>query len=388
MTSVSPARWTITTLTFLLVLLVSSALDLSLVSGVCIFFVLGRSRSLPFFIAATFVFILHLVFDAYDITTRFISDLAVDAYLLFISGVILYFRWRRDERKSILKHLQLSGGDYASKQSGIALSGGILVFLLLSPMTGGYAASIIAYGVYSYLTRRFNGKVAVVFALFFLVIAAVFLLLKQPRIAELIGNYVYFFLAVGTIQEIVNLIRSKKPVGSTIAKKPLPSLSIRLPSFHVTGTHRLIIIGGASSFLSFMFIAWVLPRIPAMVSPTPLPILSPTPPPDLTPVFTPSPALVATAAAEISTVQILVQNGTDISGLAASTAAKLRDAGFTRIEIGNAEGEYDKWEIALKDKNDDLRRFIQQALDLTELSSSEATVPAAFDILVIAGRKK
>ena len=59
------------------------------------------------------------------------------------------------------------------------------------------------------------------------------------------------------------------------------------------------------------------------------------------------------------------------------------------MEIGNASRQdYQNWEINTKGKDFDIISPLREILELSNLISSEATIPAGFDILIIAGKNK
>ncbi|OGG20410.1 hypothetical protein A3E72_06375 [Candidatus Gottesmanbacteria bacterium RIFCSPHIGHO2_12_FULL_43_26] len=123
-------------------------------------------------------------------------------------------------------------------------------------------------------------------------------------------------------------------------------------------------------------------KMPKKSTPAPSPtVITPTPTAEPTPTVIP----VAKITDETSILKIMVQNGTDIRGLAATTAAKLKEAGFKNIETGNSEGDYPNWEVAVKDNKENFVTLFQDILKLSDMKSSQASVPAGFDILIIAG---
>ena len=118
--------------------------------------------------------------------------------------------------------------------------------------------------------------------------------------------------------------------------------------------------------------------------PTASPTVNPSPIPTITPI-----PVVTITASESAKLKILVQNGTDIQGLAGSVSAELKKAGFANVDIANApKQDYLSWEITLKNKNTGLIDNFKSILGLTELTSKESTVPAGIDIVIITGKNK
>ena len=163
--------------------------------------------------------------------------------------------------------------------------------------------------------------------------------------------------------------------------------------FTVFSIAAVIIVAGYFLYPQIRLLKFKLPKIPDIKlakmfkmpkksTPAPSPtVITPTPTAEPTPTVIP----VAKITDETSILKIMVQNGTDIRGLAATTAAKLKEAGFKNIETGNSEGDYPNWEVAVKDNKENFVTLFQDILKLSDMKSSQASVPAGFDILIIAG---
>ena len=122
-----------------------------------------------------------------------------------------------------------------------------------------------------------------------------------------------------------------------------------------------------------------------------IPTLTLTPIPTIT--ATPTPTLTPTPISKVSSVsaslKVMVLNGTEITGLAGSTSAKLKKVGFRNIEIGNADiRDYINWKVILKKQDEDMISILKNVLELDTLTAVDATSEAKFDIEIIAGEKK
>lgn len=384
---------------FLLLVFITSSFDLSAVIGIAFYCLLRKKSFLPLFVAAIILFAVDIILRQLDMSIRFISDLSVDSYILLLTGVWLYLKSRK-EFDEMLAKLLIKEKKLLSKSVILAGVISVIIALLIFPLTGSYIALVFGYFLFSYLVKQFNGKIAIGFALFFLVLSAIFVLVNKNVIAEEFANFAYFFLAVGTLQEVVNLVKqknykeSKEPVEDQKYKKEDKSdilviknviaMKIRaFPKYLLIGA--VIIAVSALAYLLYSKSAkpdfsLSLPKISQSAStpiPTPTILVSASPEPE---------AKFASKAAEL---KVFIQNGTEITGLAASTAAKLKKAGFKSVKTGDAaKQDYQKWELISKAKDDSLLSLLKNLLELSDLEAKEASVPAGFDVLIITGSQK
>lgn len=206
---------------FLLTLYFTSYFDLSLTIAVSTYLLLSGRNYLYLFIASLMVFLLGIVFQSFDISIRYISDLLSDAYILFVTGAILYLKSKEDFIAVVHKYYRFEKKRF-SKKMFFQLCLSIAAALLFFPIFGGYIAAVLGYILFSFLSRQFSGKIAIMIGFLFLVMAAIMLLSQKGAIAEELGNYTYLFLVIGTIQEIISFINpgeKVKVIDRTIREK-------------------------------------------------------------------------------------------------------------------------------------------------------------------------
>lgn len=383
---------------FLLFLFLTSSVDLPFTLAGITYLGLSNGKSLPLFVSSIIIYILYLLLNASDVQLRFIFDLSIDAYILFLGGVVIYLKSNK-EFLSLMESVIKGGGKSVMKRYVPKFIASAILASLLFPILGGYLASLIAYIAFSILINQFNGKVAVCISLGFLLIAGLFVL-GDPKslLAEDIANYTLFFLFIGTVQEVINLQRSKitesKKMDINAIKSAKHSFSFnigKLQIYKLFSSNFLKIVVFSALLLVIIFIYLfkqqissfnlsyvnsLFKKIPAQLSPTPSPTLEPTAIP------TEVPLKITTESAKL---KIVVQNGTDIVGLAASTSAKLKNAGFINVKAENALKDYTDWELITTYDKQDLGPLLKQILELSDLSVKTASAPAGFDILIIAG---
>ena len=414
------ARLAIACAVFLSVLLLSS-FDLALTSAISAYFILGKEKNIyyKFFIASSLVFLSFFLIESFDWSLNLLKNLLIDAYLLFTGGVLLYLQTREDFLNFIRKFLfQTSNRQTKSVAPAILIS--LVTTVLLYPLLGGFLASLAGYILLSFLIRKFSGRIAIMVALSLILSALLATLIQKKELADSLGNYTFLFLFIGTIQEIIMLIRSRQIPPDTLPRAEgestrlvnrgsfsLKRLEVRplrekgkffgrySRLFTVFSIAAVIIVAGYFLYPQIRLLKFKLPKIPDIKlakmfkmpkksTPAPSPtVITPTPTAEPTPTVVP----VAKITDETSILKIMVQNGTDIRGLAATTAAKLKEAGFKNIETGNSEGDYPNWEVAVKDNKENFVTLFQDILKLSDMKSSQASVPAGFDILIIAGVK-
>lgn len=376
---------------FIFLLFVSS-FDFAAAIAVSVYFFLSRVNYLPLFIASPVLFIADLLLDNFDINIRYISDLSLDAYILFTTGVVLYLKSRKDLIDDFWKFIQfiLIKKTLFSGKNIFKFALSLIISILLLPVFGGYIAVLSGYALYSYIGRQFDGKIALGFGLIFLIFTAGSLVLEKTLLAEELGNYVFLFLVIGTFQEIINLVRQKKENDKELPERQAEQLKEKInPRIVLVIT--LLLIFSFLLYYSFQLISqnkfsFPFPKLDFQIpspSTTPTPTVLPSP----TLTLTPSPLLkVSTSAATLKTT---VLNGTEIVGLAGSTSAKLKKAGFRNIEIGNAKSSsYKNWEITLKNHDEDIAGILKNVLELDTLTAKEATISAKFDVEIIIGENK
>lgn len=122
---------------------------------------------------------------------------------------------------------------------------------------------------------------------------------------------------------------------------------------------------------------------------------APSPTPDLSPTPTSSPTKAPTKAKEKEVsneegIKIAVQNGSGESGVAASAAAVLRQAGYNIVSTGNADNfSYTNVTIKIKSSQKSFLSSIQKALESDYTigeTSSDLSEGQDYDALIIVGK--
>ena len=393
---------------FLFVIYLTGALDLSITAAITVAALLLKFQSAWLFISSLAVFTFYLVSLFLSLKIKFVSDLSVSSYFLFAAGLILYFL----EGQKSKWELKIPFLDKITvKKDNLIKAGGILLFvLLIFPLGGPHFAAIFGYLAFLYLFKKSDGRYAFAVALFFLILCPFLLIAKKDKIAEQSAIFTYYFLVLGTVQEIIGLIINPLPDEDEIDQEfqittaggfiKLHSQKVREARLQLMNrqnnkirNRRILIISSVvliSSILAFTGF-YFAPRFKISYlsfqkvtpSPTTLPAPTVTPTPTLTPE-----ALEETLKGKKETLNIQVLNGTNVSGLAASVSAQLKTAGFVNIDIGNSPQNYDNWQANLKEKDDNLMRYLTGLLDLNQLTVQEASQGAKFDLEIIIGSNR
>jgi len=408
--TISPAKVAAICFIFLTVLFFTSGLDLAMAAVLISLVFLFRLPSAWLFICAFFTFAIYLILNFLALKLNYITDLTISSYGLFVAGLVLYF-WQGQKKKWQLI-LPFTPQVQVTRMDLFKL-GGILVFVfLIYPLVSAYLAAILGYILFLIIFRQSDGRYAFAVALFFLILCPFLLIARKDKIAETSAIFTYYFLVIGVIQELISLVREPKAeeeVEEVQVIKP-ESLKEEAKLSHLGRLQKLklsgektgfrhfpnVFLAGILSFLATSGIFYIIMRsgIPTVdyftkkqikYSPVPSVISTISPKPSITLI----PASVAKMTTESARMKILIQNGTEVTGLAASTASQLKKAGFVNVSFNNASRrDYLNWEFASHEKKDDLSQLIKNILKLDELRSSEATVPAGFEVLIIAGREK
>ncbi len=397
----TPARIALAFGIFVLTFFISTSVDLAITLSVSAYLLFLRSGYIPIFIASVVIFVTGYVFRYFDVSFRYVSDLAIDAYILFTVGVIIYLKTRKDVL-IIINNITRREKSLFSKTVLNRLFISVILAVLFAPITGSYVAAVIGYFIFSYLIKHFNGKIAIGMALVFIVSAGILLLLNNKIYAENLGNYAYFFFVTGTVQEVINLVKhqatqekednmhedekEKKKEKEAMEVKDNMGIVVEEGITGKKSDNKILkllpaVIAFILSFLVFYFY-FSLPKVPILQAPALTPTITVEQP-------TVTPVSILNVSSDSAKLKIIVQNGTEIQGLAASTSAKLKKEGFSHIKIGNASTrDYENWEIVTKIKEPDYTTLFKSILDLSNLIPREATVPADTDILIIIGKNK
>lgn len=201
MNSTSTARLVFPLLLLFILLIFSFPPDYSFFTALSILFLLFRPKSYKIFILSGLVFGFYFIFQVLQMNILYIYDLSVDAYILFVTGVISYLS-QRDDVQSYLSRVRVENSKKLDKDILVAAGLSILISLLIYPLIGSFGI-VTAYFIFIYFTKKFNGKIALSIALIFLILIMISMLLKINALADELGNYTYFFLIIGTIQELI-----------------------------------------------------------------------------------------------------------------------------------------------------------------------------------------
>lgn len=367
-----------------LILLILLPFDLAFISSLSLYLFKNSKNYTKLIIASIVLFLTDILLNNFDISIRFISDLAIDAYILLLTSLFIFLK--SDEKIRLFFQKLAGGGRKIISRHTLSILGVSSIFsLLFAPIIGIPFAVICGYISFSYLTKHFEGRYAYIAGLFFLALSPLFIIAGKDNISENLAIISFFFLIIGTIQEVIKIVKSDRfgVIDLPIPKFTFPRVSRRL---YLGIIVLLSFLGGFYILMLLSNIKFSIPQISlGKKTLTPLPPLTSSP--SALPTIIPSPILNVTT--ESARLKILVHNGTDITGLAASTAAKLKKVGFTQVNVGDAsKQDYQNWELITKVKDEDLLNLFKNILELSQMDVKEATVPAGFDILIIAGKAK
>ncbi len=373
-----------------LILLFFLSVDLAAILTVSLFLALHSRNYTKLLVISLILFTADIILKYFDISIRFISDMMLDSYILLLTSLFLYSK----SQKKIVEYLEKLGNNSRKALSinTLTMLGISSIFsLLLAPIIGISFAVVGGYIAFSYLSKHFEGRYAYVAGLVFLFFSPFFIIAGKDSISENFAIISFFFLIIGTIQEVINTVKISNLSFSPNIKQPSfvrPSkISLPIKARWLFGILLFVVISGLVYFLIYSkklnipnLNFFPKPSIPAalpteIITPANLPTVIPTP--------------FAKVSSDTARLRIYIQNGTDIKGLASTTAAVLRQVGFSNIQTGNAvKNDYTDWQLATKINDANLIPLFKNILVLNSLSVREASIPAGFDILIIAGSRK
>lgn len=359
---------------FLLVLFFNS-FDLAVTVTLSLYLAINSKTYIKLLGFSLVLFILDMILRNFDISFRFISDLLLDSYILLLTAVYIYTKSQK-RITDFFRQVSSSGRKIFSSNNLVLLVVSSILVLLLLPILGTSIAVIIGYLSFSYFSKHFEGRYAYAVGLFFLFFCPFFIIAKKDSISENFAIISFYLLIIGTIQEVVGLVQKHKvEQDDRIIHK---SFAFSLPKINFGVSERLrpimklIVIAGITGLLSFAVISTIITPKAQKMTPTI------TAKPSVSPII-PTPTID-------TVLELMVENGTEISGLAASTAAKLKEAGFKNVQTGNAaRSDYKNWEITTKKDDTVLTNYIKQVLKLETLTVIKASQSAKFDLLLTAG---
>ena len=398
-----------------------SSFDSAISATAALYLIFNRAKYAPILELALFLLLLDLLFQYLDISFIYLANLSLDAYILFLTAVFLYFKFSNKDEK-LSQGIDAIGRLVVSKNLLSILVISIFSALLFLPIVGSYLAVIIGYITFSYFTKKSEGRYAYIIALVFLAFSPIFIIAKRDNLAESFAVISFYFLATGTTQEIIRIAFSPKtkadskeakakpakkhtlqvPVSAFSEKEPFSFWPFQL-SPKILRPVLTVSILIASGFLIYFLIPSYsrfseifrlsninkqklrtdIAQEAEISGSVPAPEVSPSDIPDDT--FSPS-SQISTVAAELN---IKILNGTKIVGLAASTSAKLKEAGFKNVDIGNADkDDYGAWEMVFKHPDEQIIAILTQVLDLKKFNVKEASSGAEFDLEITIGDTK
>lgn len=259
------------------------------------------------------IFILNAIF--------FISFLLLEnIYIaLVLTTLSLFFLTNQSQQKKIdiplpslkLPNINLKNNHYTN--TIICL----IIFIFLERIVGFTASLFTSFFIFSYI-NKLNNQISFIAAMIFLGITVLFTVLKNDVVAESMATMAYYFLVVGVMWQILSGLKKKSE--EIIIK--LPSQFANLNSL-LTRKNILVIVSVVFFFVIFKYLLLVKSNSNNQKTRTSntIPIVSITP-------------------KALKHIPLSILNGTEINGLAASTAANLRKFGWEDefdISIGNNE---------------------------------------------------
>lgn len=284
--------------------------------------------------------------------------------------------------------------------------GGIFVFsILIFPLTNPFVSVIGGYLVFLYLFKRNDGKYAFIISLFFLILCSVLLIFNKEKVSEISAVFTFYFLVIGTVQEIINLVRHRSDHKNEDEGSPdtgnigYMRHSERIRAFRSrlnrSAQETSVTFFSKNRKISLLFISAVIMVVISFIFYKPLTNTSDktlkfTVTPAISPINTITPVADETKlASEASRLKISVENGTEVRGYAATIAGELRKSGISDITVGNANrSDFGEWELTLKAENKELAGYIKKILNLKTLKINPASGSAQFDMIITIGGEK
>lgn len=192
-----------------IVALIFSPLDLAVTIAASIYFLINSKKIISIVGISILLLLIDILLQYFDISIRFISDLSLDAYILFITAAVLYMKTQKN-LVEMFRKIRGKGKVIYWKHLLSVLMISLSLSLLAFPLVGVHIASIITYLSLSYLLKRFDGKYAYIIALFFLLFSPFFIILKNDPLSESFAIFSFYFMILGTIQEVIKLVGVKK----------------------------------------------------------------------------------------------------------------------------------------------------------------------------------
>lgn len=235
---------------FIILLLFLSG-DLAFTLTLSLYIAVNSNNYTKLLVISIFLFIADLLLKQLDISIRFISDLSLDSYILLLTCLFIYIKSQKDILVFFQK-LEGSGRKLISRHTLEIIVISLILALLLSPIVGIPFAAISGYISFSYFSKHFEGKYAYIAGLFFLFFCPFFIIAKRDDISENLAVISFYFLIIGTIQEVIRLMQVRKEAKSfafSLPKINLPQNTSKRKNFSV-----IVLITALVSFLVTFFV--------------------------------------------------------------------------------------------------------------------------------------
>lgn len=188
---------------FLFIILVGLGVDFALtVALILIVISFSLSKKLLLFFAAV-TFSLNLGFEKISFSPRYISDLTLCAYILFLVWAILFAfpRIKIPAKRELVKT-----GFWDNTMKIVSV---IILSFLGYPLIGGYGVFILGYaGLIILLGKLADSRVTFWPALVLLGLCPLALLAKLPDLTEMLAIFSFLLLILGITQEVLITIKT------------------------------------------------------------------------------------------------------------------------------------------------------------------------------------
>lgn len=417
MKDIFPAKIAVVCFLFLVIIYFTLAVDYAIAGSILAAIFLFGLPAVWLFISSFIFFFWYLIFTFLALKFNFIGDLSVSSYFLFAGAMAVYFLQGQKNRWNITLPFNIKAE--ISIHDFYKLGGIAVLVILVYPLTSAYLAAITGYIAFLFAFKKSDGRYAFSIALLFLILCPFLLIANKGKTAEISAIFTYYFLVIGTIQEIIMMVKhpseykdedegfaeEKIDIQDTGSVKfmrhseRIKAYRLRLAqSFDKTSetnvsnrkkTRLLVLLGGVLAVIAFIFYKQLMGS--GFTTDTSFDnIIKPTVTPKISSIISQVPVYDETKiASEASALKIYIENGTVVKGYAATIAAELRKTGINNISVGNADrGDYKVWELTPKNDNQELAEYIKKILNLETLRINPASASAKFDIVITIGENK
>lgn len=233
-----------------LILLVFLSVDLAFTITVSLYLALSSKNYSKLLVISLVLFVADILFKQLDISIRFISDLSLDSYVLLLTSLFIYLK-SQEKILLLLKSLGESHRKLISMHTFAIVGISSIFSLLLAPIIGIPFAVIIGYISFSYFSKHFDGKYAYTAGLFVLFFCPFLIIAKRDDISENLAVISFYFLIIGTVQEIVRIKQVR--IGELFSKiKILDEINLGKEAYSSTNQRIFTIIVLITALVSFL----------------------------------------------------------------------------------------------------------------------------------------